>query len=49
MFHVRCVLERSEGNPGLKGGLVELCLRGGLLGMHPKSHNILYRLGMGGV
>ena len=30
MLHIRRVLERSEGNPGLRGGLVELCYRGEL-------------------
>ena len=36
MFHVRCVSIRSEGNPGLREGSVELCSRRGLLGVHPK-------------
>ena len=43
---VRCVLERSEGNPSLRGGLVELCSRGEL-GVHSKSYNVPHRLGMG--
>ena len=47
VLHVRRVLEYSEGNPGLRGGLVELCSRGGLLGVHPKSHNVPHRLEIG--
>ena len=39
-------LERQE-NPGLRGGLVELCSRGGFLGVYPKSHNVPHQLGMG--
>ena len=31
MLHVRLMPKRSEGNPDLRGDLVELCLRGGLL------------------
>ena len=48
MFHVRRVPERSEGqgNPGLRGGSVKLCLRGGLLGVRPKSQNVPCWLGM---
>ena len=40
VFHVRCVPKCSEDkkNPNLMRGLIELYLRGGLLGMHPKSH-----------
>ena len=40
MVHIRRVPDHSErqGNPGLRGGSVELCSRGGLLGMCPKSH-----------
>ena len=41
MLYVRRVPEHNEGNPGLRGGSVELCLRGGLLGMHLKSHKCL--------
>ena len=42
--HVRRVLKHSERekNSNLRGGSMELCLRGGLLGMRPKSH-----IGMG--
>ena len=47
VLHTKCVLERSEGNLGLRGGSMELYSRGGLLGVHPKSHNALHRLGMG--
>ena len=47
VFHVWRVPERSEGDPSLRGGSVELCSRGGLLGMHPKSHNVPHRLRMG--
>ena len=36
VLHVRRVLKRSEGIPSLRGGSMELCLRGGLLGVHPK-------------
>ena len=46
VLHVRGVPECSEGNPGLRVGLVKLCLRGGLLGVHLKSHNVLHRLGI---
>ena len=45
MLHVRRVSERSEGNPGLRKGSVELYLRGGLLDMHQKSHNVPHKLG----
>ena len=40
MLRVRRVLECSERqrNSYLKGGLRELCSRGRLLGVHPKSH-----------
>ena len=40
MVHIRHVPNRSErqGNRGLRDGSVELCSRGGLLGMCPKSH-----------
>ena len=38
VLHVRHVLKCSEGNPNLRGGSMELCSRGGLLGVHPKSH-----------
>ena len=46
MFHVKCVLKCSEGNLGLRGGSVELCSKGELLGVHQKSHNVPHRLGM---
>ena len=46
MLYIRRVLECSEGNPGLRGGLVKLFSRGGLLGVHPKSHNVTHQLGM---
>ena len=36
VFHVRRVPKRGEGNPGLRRGSIELCSRGGLLGMHLK-------------
>ena len=42
VLYVRSVpkcLER-QGNPDLMGGSVELCLREGLLGVLPKSHNV---------
>ena len=35
-----------EGNLGLRRDLVELSSRGGLLGVHPKPHNILHQLGI---
>ena len=38
VFHVRRVSERSEGKSWFEGRLIELCLRGGLLGVHLKSH-----------
>ena len=49
VLHIRRVPERSErqGNPSLRGGLGKLCLRGVLLGVPPKSHNVPHRLGMG--
>ena len=47
VFHVRRVLKCNEGNPSLRGGSVELCLRGGLLTIHPKSHNVPHQLEMG--
>ena len=47
VLHVRCVPERVKGNLGLRGGSMELCLRIGLLDVHPKSHNVPHRLGMG--
>ena len=40
MLHVRHVPERNGGNLGLRKGSMELCLRGELLGVHPKSHNV---------
>ena len=41
VIHIRHVLPvRSEGNPSLRGGTMELFLRGGLLGVRPKSHNV---------
>ena len=43
-LHIRSVFERNEGNSVLKGGLMELCSREGLLGVHLKSHNVLHRL-----
>ena len=46
-FHVRRLPEHSEGDPSLRGGSVELCSMERLLGMHPKSHNVPHRLGMG--
>ena len=48
MLHVRCEFKRNERqeNLGLRGGSVELCLNGGLLDVHPKSHNVPHRLGM---
>ena len=39
-LNVRHVLECNEGNLGLRGGAVELCLRGGLLDVQPKSRNM---------
>ena len=49
VIHVSHVPERSErqGNPYLRGILVKLCSRGGLLGVNLKSHNVPHRLGMG--
>ena len=40
VLHVRHMPEHCERqkNPSLSGGSVELCFRGGLLGMHLKSH-----------
>ena len=38
VFHVRHVFERSEGKSWFEGRLIELCLRGGLLGVQLKSH-----------
>ena len=48
VLHVRRVPRRSEreGNPSLRGGSMELCLRGGLLSVCPKSHNVQHRLRM---
>ena len=43
VLHVRRVPEWSEGNPDLNGGSVELCSKGGLLGVS-KSHNVPHRL-----
>ena len=37
MLYVMCVPERDEGNPGSRGGLLDVC---------SKSHNVSYRLGM---
>ena len=47
VLHIRRVPECSEGNLGLREGSVELFLRGGLLGVHPKSHNIPHQLRIG--
>ena len=47
VLHVRRVPELSERNPGLRGGSMKLYSRGGLLGVHQKSHNVPHRLGMG--
>ena len=47
VLHIRRVLKCSEGNLGLREDLVELCLRGGLLGVYPKSHNVPHWLEMG--
>ena len=47
VLQVRHMLIRIERNPGLKGGSMELCSRGGLLGVYLKSHNVPHRLGMG--
>ena len=47
VFHIRCVLKHSERNLGLRGGLMKIYSRGGLLGGHPKSHNVPHRLGIG--
>ena len=49
VLHVRRVVEhgKRQENLGLRGGLVELCSRGGLLGVRPKWHNVPHRLGMG--
>ena len=38
VLHARLVHERNEGIPGSRGGLVKLCSRRGLLGMHLKFH-----------
>ena len=46
VFHVRRLLECNEGNLGLSEGSVELCSKGGLLGVHPKYDNVLHRLGV---
>ena len=43
VLHIRHVPESSEGNLSLRGGSVELCMRGGFLGVHPKSHNVPHR------
>ena len=47
--HVRRVLKHSERKKksDLRGGSMELCLRGGLLGMCPKSHIGMGRLFLG--
>ena len=37
---------KEKENPSLRGGSMELCLRGGLLGVCSKSHNVPHRLGM---
>ena len=34
VLHIRRVLEHSKENSGLRGGSMELCSRGGLLGVH---------------
>ena len=34
VLHIRRVLEHSKENYGLRGGSMELCSRGGLLGVH---------------
>ena len=47
VLHLRRVLERREGNPGSRESSMELCSRGRLFGVHPKSRNASYRLGMG--
>ena len=47
MLHIRHVFNYSEGNPSLRGGLMELCSKGGLWDVYPKSHNVQHRLGMG--
>ena len=46
VVHVRHVPECGEGNPGLRGGLGDLCSRGGLLGVCPKSHDVPHQLRM---
>ena len=46
VLQVRHVPKRSEGNPGLRGDSMELCSSRGLLGVHPKSQNILHWLGI---
>ena len=48
VFHIRCVPECSErqGNPSLRGDSIELCSRGGLLGVRSKPDNVPHRLGM---
>ena len=40
VLHIRHELKCYEGNIGLR----ELCLKGGLLGMHIMSPNVPYRL-----
>ena len=45
-----CVLEHNERqkkNPDLRGDSMELCSKGRLLGVRPKSHNVPHRLEMG--
>ena len=42
VLHVRHVFECSEGNPDLRGDSVELCSRGGLLGVCTKSLTMSY-------
>ena len=48
LLQVRHVSERNERqeNLSLMGGLAELFSRGGLLGVHPKSHNVPHLLGI---
>ena len=48
VFHIRHVSKCNEGNPDLSGGSVELCSRGGLLGVFTqKPHNVPHKLEMG--
>ena len=48
VLHVRRAPECNERqeNPSLRGGSVELCSSGGLLGVLPKSHNVSHHLGI---